>query len=55
MKQGKSPGNHMYEIEMKKVSKTHVHETMHVNNKTEMNKACSIGVHRKRRIVTLPP
>ena len=29
------------EAEMKRKSKTHVHEMMHVNNETEMKRACS--------------
>ena len=38
----------MYEQQMKTTSKTHVHETMHVNNKTEMNNACSTCVLRRK-------
>ena len=36
--------------EMKITSKTHVHETMHVNNKTEMSKACLTCVHRRKEL-----
>ena len=36
-------------MEMKVTSKTYVHETMHVNNKVEMNKACLTYVHRRER------
>ena len=34
--------------EMKTTSKTYVHETMHVNNRMEMKKACLTCVHRRK-------
>ena len=36
-------------MEMKVTSETYVHETMHVNNRTEMNRACLTCVHRRER------
>ena len=37
------------EVEMKRISKTHVHETMHVNNKMEMKCSCSTCVTKRRK------
>ena len=44
MKQGEG----MLKTEMKSESKMYVHETMHVNNRMEMNKACLTCVHRRK-------
>ena len=38
------------EAEMNSPSKMHIHETMYVNNRMEMNKACSTCVHRRKEL-----